>query len=582
MLLLPVSLRADAWTEIEESVGRMTLKAVLAEEGQVKEPLLQRWADRVGGEVARQSTRHRLHYRFCISGTTESNAYSLPGGYVVLTSGLLNHISSDEELAGVLAHEIAHSDDRDFQRLLREQLAFLGLLGWARGQVKEGWVLAGQVLQMLQGLRSSRRHEAQADYHGVRICLQAGYDPEGLVSFLRTTGGEQHGLGKLLATHPPGPDRVAATQARITQLRQEQPRQVRALVESLRQRGHLKRALAVAGTIPETTALVQELTTQRDEGAATESIALPPETQTAVRAARDDLRRAEQELHRTEQGLRRELERFYADRQIATALQYAQALSPELEETKYLSTVARAYWVLQRASREAQRQGEVLARGASVRLGWERVATDLTADKVTMPATANSLPAQRTQLAAAAQVFLVEAEPAVRQTTEQLRTAAARCGELTRATRMLAAAFLVLVASGSDEPLGRLTYAHFLLLQSDILAAEGRVRRSEQASEAALQAVLTLHLRVLQVALTTTHCLAGPAQGERDVSLVAARIGVEPSALATAAQSSPFGEATLTLLDPQVQAQSLAGLQVRDCLLRIAYLDLTAERDLTQ
>jgi hypothetical protein len=236
----------------------------------------------------------------------------------------------------------------------------------------------------------------------------------------------------------------------------------------------------------------------------------------------------------------------------------------------------RAYWVLQRASQEAQRQGQVVMRGASVRWGWDRVAEAIVANKVTVPATVNSLDTQRAELRQSAQAFLAEARPAVQATAAQMDASAARSGELTKAARMVAAAFLALLASGENQPLGKMSYAHFLLLQGDILAAEQRIRRSEKASDAALQAILNLHLRVLQVGLTAIHATAGPGQRDTDLALVADRVGSSPSELAGVPK--PFGEAAVALLEPRVQAKALAGLQVKDTVLRMAYLDVMAER----
>ena len=359
--------------------------------------------------------------------------------------------------------------------------------------------------------------------------------------------------------------------------------QLIALAENLQRRNHLKRAAQVAARateyFPEEDAprcLLGQIDQRRGNSENGQAVSLPDDLATQVKTTLGELRGDEQELYQAEKALRARLAAFYADRQIATALQYAQVLAPELNDVAYVSTVARAYWVMTRASQEAQRQGEVIVRGAAVRWAWERVAGELTANKVTTPPAANALEEQGAELRQSAQAFLTEARPAVQATRDQMKASAARCGELTVATRMVAAAFLALVASGSNQPLGRLSYAHFLLLQGDILAAEQRIKRSEQASDAALRGILEHHLRVLQVALSATHALAGPALRALDQALVAARIGAASAELAGTAK--PFGEAAMALLKPRIQAKALAGLQVTDCLLRIAYLDVVAER----
>ncbi|MEI6499687.1 MAG: M48 family metalloprotease, partial [Armatimonadota bacterium] len=124
-----MSAHAEVWTEVEEAIGKLTLDETLAEEGRLTDPLLQSWVDRVGGDVCRHSSRKHIRYRFYVSAACVSNAYSLPGGYVVVTSGLLNHVSSDEELAGVIAHEIAHLGARDDRpRLAARTLAWTSVV----------------------------------------------------------------------------------------------------------------------------------------------------------------------------------------------------------------------------------------------------------------------------------------------------------------------------------------------------------------------------------------------------------------------------------------------------------------------
>jgi len=574
-----VAAHAEVWTELEESLGRLTLEQILAQEGRISDPLLQAWVDRVGGDVCRNSSREHLRYHFYISGSSVSNACSLPGGYVVVTSGLLNHVSSDEELAGVIAHEIAHSDDRDFARTLREQALFFGAQSIARGT----WTVARQILQALQGMRSSRRHEAQADYQGARLCLLAAYDPSGLADFLETITGRPHGIEKLLASHPPGPDRVVATRRRIDELQRSQCAQMVALAEGLERRNHLKRAAKIAATAaehfpsePEPRAVLARIEDRREAPGQGQPVALPDGLQAEVMSSLDGMRRDWQALQQAGKALRPNLASLYSDRRIATALQYAQAFEPEPAGSAPLTTPLRAYRVLSRAQQEAQRQTEVSARAASVRLGWERVAAELTANKVTVPATANSLDTQRAELQQSARVFLAEARPAVQAATVHVSESAARCRELTAATRMLSAAFLTLLAAEDQQQLGRMSYPRFLLVQGDILAAEQRIRRSEQASETGQRTILDQHLRVLQEALTAAHATAGPALREVDLALVAVRVGSTPTELA--ACPKPFGEAAMTLLEPRVQAKALAGLKVKDCLLRIAYLDVVAER----
>lgn len=565
----------------------MVFNEMKAREGLVEDPLLLQWVRRVGCDVAAQSSRRHLEYRFYILNTEESNAFALPGGYVLVTVGLLNHVKSDEQLAGVIGHEVAHSDDRDFSRSLKEQAIFLGAQSLLRGEVDDAWIIASQFLQILISLRSSRRHEAQADYIGARLCLRAAYDPNGLIDFLQSISSHQSGVERVFATHPPGRERVEATRLRVRELESTDYESLIRLTRSLQQRHHLARAARFAALAAERfpretepPALLKQIEQQRCNPVATQPlqpVRLAVDVQAKVQAEATGVRADAVKLYAAERKLRAGLADFYEDRQIANALQAAQIFSPELTDDGYMVTLARAYMVLARAKREAMRQGEVMVRATSVRQGWDRIAADLTCDKEFSCATAKEAELQQAELQCASAIFLAEARPAVQSATAAVEASARQCRELTVATRMLSAAFLALVASGEDQ-LGHINFAAFMLLQTDIAVAESRIRRSEKASEKALQAILEQHIRAMQVAMTSLHATSGPSLRELDLQLVGQRLCVDAAEVRAAAENATLGEATAKLLNKQVQPPGLQALQTKDCLLRIAYLDLAAER----
>jgi beta-barrel assembly-enhancing protease len=586
--LYTTSASAEAWTEFEEGLGKMVFNDMKAREGLVEDPLLLQWVRRVGCDVAAQSSRRHLEYRFYILNTEESNAFSLPGGYVLVTLGLLNHVKSDEQLAGVIGHEVAHSDDRDFSRSLREQAIFLGAQSLLRGDVDDGWIIASQFLQILISLRSSRRHEAQADYVGARLCLRAAYDPNGLIDFLGSLSSQQSAVDRALATHPPGGQRVEATRLRVRELESTDYQSLIEVARSLQQRHHLARAAHFAALAAdhfprenEPPLLLKQIEKQRSNPVASQPlqpVRLPADVQAEVQAEATGVRADAVKLYEAEKKLRAGLADFYEDRQIANALQAAQIFSPELTDDGYVVTLARAYMVLSRAKREAMRQGEVMVRATSVRQGWERIEGDLTCNKEFSCATAKDAEVQQAELQCASAIFLAEARPAVQSATVAVEASARQCRELTVATRMLSAAFLALVASGPDQPLGHINFAAFMLLQTDIAVAESRIRSSERASEKALQAILEQHIRAMQVAMTSLHATSSLALRELDLELVGQRLCVDASEVRAAAENATLGEATAKLLKKQVKPQGLQALQTKDCLLRIAYLDLAAER----
>lgn len=605
--------QAEIWTETEKLVGKLVRTGMLTGYGTIDAPLLTTWVQEVGGRVTGVSSRRGIHYNFDIMDTDEANAFSLPGGYIIVTRGLLNHVVSDEELAGVLAHEVAHSDDRDFARLVREQVVFLGAQSLLRGRVNEDWIIATQLLQLLQTLRSSRRHEAQADVNGVSLTLRAQYDPAGLVSFLDKLGSRRGRLERLLATHPPPDDRLQAVKIAIAAAEHNDSTALQAVAADLKRRGHYRRAARAyetaartstdpAGPLLEAGKLWQALDeptlakadyeqalTKTGSAVAQEALAQVQETtsqgatavlasgqQERLRTALGSLHEAEENLYDAERKLYGQLLAFDADQRIAEALQAAQVIAPETNDKAYLSTVAAAHLALVRAQKQARQFSEVYSRGDSIRAGWEQVTADLSKQyKVSNPTLTNGV------LQSSLELFLQQATPAVQATRQDLLNSAQAIGQLRAATRRLAEAFLALVGSGPSQPLGRLNYTRFLLLQSDVRVADLQIREYENTANKALEHVLQRHLAVTELAVTVLHAGAGPTQAKLDRQLVANRLRLSPVGGCPAKPldpQQPLGGQIATRLAATVEGNGLQSLQVRDCLMRITYLDLVGGR----
>ena len=155
----------------------------------------------------------------------EVNAFALPGGFFFVNTGLILAAENECELAGVMAHEIAHVAARHGTRqATRAEVAnwatlpliFLG--GWAGYGIRQAVGLA----LPLGFLKFSRGFEEEADYLGVQYMYAAGYDPNGMVTFFeRIQAKEKHKPGavaKAFSTHPQTPDRIERAQKEITQL----------------------------------------------------------------------------------------------------------------------------------------------------------------------------------------------------------------------------------------------------------------------------------------------------------------------------------------------------------------------------
>jgi predicted Zn-dependent protease len=176
-----------------------------------------RLVEQMGRRLAAASGRPNLPWKFRVIEERTVNAFSVPG-YVYVHTGLINAIGDDTDaLAGVIAHEVAHTDARHSKEQM-EKGAVAGLLGslLTRGDNrKAGWFnLAGNVVL----LKFSRDDEYEADRLAVRYMRRAGYDPNGMIRFFQKLQ-KQEGRGSNLTTwfrtHPNSGDRIARLRREI-------------------------------------------------------------------------------------------------------------------------------------------------------------------------------------------------------------------------------------------------------------------------------------------------------------------------------------------------------------------------------
>jgi predicted Zn-dependent protease len=136
--------------------------------------------------VAARSGRPNLAYTFGIIEKNEINAFSIPGGFIYVYTGLLAKVKSDDELAGVIGHELSHVAARDAIRQMQAATLYTIpsqiLFGSGRQQAIQQVVDTAFDLSLL---RYSRQDELRADADGARYTFNAGYDPAGLISFFR-------------------------------------------------------------------------------------------------------------------------------------------------------------------------------------------------------------------------------------------------------------------------------------------------------------------------------------------------------------------------------------------------------------
>jgi beta-barrel assembly-enhancing protease len=166
----------------------------------------------IGGRLTKSS---RFTYEFHVAEDTSLNAFALPGGVIVVNTGLIAATSRPEELAGVLAHEVQHVELRHSTRGMVQDLGLRGLFALATGDL--GGSLLGEAAVGLTSLKFSRDDESQADHAAFDALIAADIDPSGMVGFFEIM--KKQGTdapAAFVSTHPLSADREAALRARLT------------------------------------------------------------------------------------------------------------------------------------------------------------------------------------------------------------------------------------------------------------------------------------------------------------------------------------------------------------------------------
>lgn len=208
----------DERTEV--SLGRNLATQILREKRLVKDKKVLSLIKEIGKKLSRVSDRSYLNYEFFVLDAPQINAFALPGGYIFVNKGTLD-IANRDELAFVLAHEIAHVCARHSLKKLQASLGMELILSLALRKpayidIKKGV----SVLYKIVALGYSRSDEFLADTLGVKYVSRAGFEPSGAVTLLRKMekeGGKGH-LFVFLSSHPDIESRVENIQKELKKL----------------------------------------------------------------------------------------------------------------------------------------------------------------------------------------------------------------------------------------------------------------------------------------------------------------------------------------------------------------------------
>lgn len=180
----------------------------------------QRLVKRIGTDIVAKSGAPAMDWEFLVFDNPEPNAFALPGGKIGMHSGMLNIARSEDEIAAILAHEVAHVVARHPAEQMSQDAAIQTVL--AATGITEGAV--GQLARMATGigqLKFSRDHESEADRIGLEYMARAGYDPRAAVTMWERMQQAAANVGRppqFLSTHPHSEGRIAAIEAALPQV----------------------------------------------------------------------------------------------------------------------------------------------------------------------------------------------------------------------------------------------------------------------------------------------------------------------------------------------------------------------------
>ena len=218
--------------EKEIALGKQLAQEVERQAKIVDDPIIAEYVNRVGQNLVRNSDA-KVPFTIKVVDSEEINAFALPGGFFFVNTGILLNADNEAEMAGVMAHEIAHVAARhgtrqasrgELMQIMTIPLWMMG--GWTGYAIRQGMSLAIPLgfLQFSQGF------EKEADYLGLQYMYKAGYDPTAFVDFfekIQTLEKKKPGtMSKVFSSHPPTATRIKVAQDEIQKILVAKPEYV--------------------------------------------------------------------------------------------------------------------------------------------------------------------------------------------------------------------------------------------------------------------------------------------------------------------------------------------------------------------
>ncbi|MEX0709154.1 MAG: M48 family metalloprotease [Woeseia sp.] len=214
----------------EAQLGRSIMQSIRASGQVVEDPLVNEYIREIGHRISAHANDGDHKFTFFVVDDPNINAFALPGGYIGIHTGLLDATRNESELAGVLAHEVAHVTQRHIARaihanqrqsILNTAIMLGAILAGAAGgssDAMQGAIAVAQGTAIQQQINFTRSNEYEADRVGIEALAKAGFNPDGMASFFevisRDTRPHEARLPEFLRTHPVSSSRIAEARGR--------------------------------------------------------------------------------------------------------------------------------------------------------------------------------------------------------------------------------------------------------------------------------------------------------------------------------------------------------------------------------
>ncbi len=222
----------------EKDIARSIMRDIYSSHQFLADAEVEAYLNKLGSRLVSESSASGRNLTLFVLRDPSINAFALPGGYIGVHTGLIQSAENESELAGVLAHEVAHVSQEHLSRMIAQQernylptlaaLAIAVLAARSNANVGSAAIATAQAASIQSQLNFTREHESEADRIGLDILVSAGFDPRGLSSFFnkleRTNRLYDNNAPDYLRTHPLNSQRIADMDGRVEHLPYKQVR----------------------------------------------------------------------------------------------------------------------------------------------------------------------------------------------------------------------------------------------------------------------------------------------------------------------------------------------------------------------